>query len=40
MLKAQLVTYQDQFNALLGKDLADFNNMLKDKNIQNIIVVK
>ena len=40
ILKAQLLAYQDQLNTLLSKDLSAFNNLLREKNIQNVIVVK
>ena len=37
MYKEQLATYQAQFEELLNKDLPAFNNLLKEKNIPNII---
>jgi hypothetical protein len=40
ILKKRLTTYQSQLNKLLNKDLPAFNNLLKEKNIQNVIVVK
>lgn len=38
--KKRLESYQNQFNELLNKDLPAFNNLLKEKNISNIIVKK
>ena len=37
MLKKQLISYKEQFNELLNKDLSNFNKLLKEKNISNII---
>jgi hypothetical protein len=39
-VKKQLPQYQSQFNTLLKRDIPDFNSLLKEKNIPNIIVVK
>jgi len=40
MFKEQLASYQGEFNELFIKDLAALNNMLKERNIPNIVVVK
>ena len=40
MFKELITTYQGQLNELINKDLTVFSNMLKEKNIPNIIVVK
>jgi len=40
MFKKQLATYQSQLNELLKQDLLAFNNLLKEKNIANIIVIE
>jgi len=40
VLCSQLSSYKSEFNELINKDLKDFNNLLKDSNIPNIIVVK
>ncbi len=40
MYKRQLAIYQNRFSELLNKELPGFNNLLKEKNIANIIVVK
>jgi hypothetical protein len=37
MYKEQLANYKNQLSELLNKDLPDFNNLLKEKNIPNII---
>jgi hypothetical protein len=39
-LSSQLPSYIDEYNELIGKDLNDFNNLLRESNIANIIVVK
>ena len=37
LLKERIRTYQRQFGELLSRDLAAFNNMLKERKIQNVI---
>jgi len=37
LLKERIRTYQRQFDELLSRDLAAFNNMLKERKIQNVI---
>jgi len=37
VFKKRLASYQDRFNELLNKDLPDFNNLLEENNIPNII---
>ncbi|MFQ5721398.1 MAG: sialidase, partial [Candidatus Aminicenantales bacterium] len=36
----QLSSYKSQYNVLINKDLKDFNNLLRESNIPNIIVAK
>jgi hypothetical protein len=39
-LSSQLSSYVDEYNELISKDLNDFNKLLRESNITNIIVVK
>jgi len=39
-LSSQLPSYIDKYNELINKDLNDFNKLLRESNIANIIVVK
>jgi photosystem II stability/assembly factor-like uncharacterized protein len=36
-LKEQAATYRQQLRNLLGKEVADFNNLLKQRNVPNIV---
>jgi photosystem II stability/assembly factor-like uncharacterized protein len=36
-LKERAATYRQQLRNLLGKDVADFNNMLRQRNVANIV---
>ena len=40
VLSSQLSSYTDEYNELINKDLNDFNKMLRERNIANIIVAK
>ena len=40
ILKTRLTSYKTELNELLNKDLPAFNNLLKEKNVQNIITIK
>lgn len=35
----QLESFQNQFNALINKDLLDFNHTLEEKNLPKILVI-
>ena len=37
LLKVQLTTTRGEFDQLVSKDLADFNRMLRERNIPNVI---
>jgi hypothetical protein len=39
-LSSQLPSYIDEYNELINKDLNDFNKLLRDSDIANIIVAK
>jgi hypothetical protein len=39
-LSSQLPSYVDEYNELIEKDLNDFNKLLRESNISNIIVVE
>ncbi|MGB6338774.1 MAG: sialidase [Candidatus Aminicenantaceae bacterium] len=39
-LSSQLPSYIDEYNELISKDLNDFNKLLKESNIANIVVAK
>ncbi len=39
-LSNQLSFYTGEYNELINKDLNDFNNLLRESNIANIIVAK
>jgi alkylation response protein AidB-like acyl-CoA dehydrogenase len=36
-LREQAATYKQRLNLLLGKDVADFNTLLRQKNVPNIL---
>jgi hypothetical protein len=40
VLSNQLSSYTGEYNELINKDLNDFNNLLRESNIANIIVAK
>jgi len=39
-LSSQLSSYTDEYNELINKDLNDFNKLLRENNIANIIATK
>ena len=40
VLSSQLASYNSQYNELINKDLNDFNNLIRENNIPNIVVAK
>jgi hypothetical protein len=38
MLEEQLTTHRHRLDEILSKDLDAFNRLLRDKNVQNVIV--
>ena len=40
VLNSQLSSHNSEYSELINKDLNDFNNLLRESNIANIIVAK